>query len=256
MAMPTHMQSSGLRDAIRAAAALFARPQVLTLPMILLFAIIPGYLVIGAIVADGVLHRPELPLDRMLPLQPAWSLVYLSLFDAALLPVFVIHQQELIRRVVLAFLSIWLLAYACFLAWPTVAPTPAEVPGSGFSVAVLRVIYDSDIAYNCFPSLHVAQCFVAAFACQRVHRGVGAVTLAWAALVALSTLFTKQHYVADVLGGIALAVFAQLLFLRGHARTAIPEGERRLAPILATGAFLLYGLGVVAAWLLYLLFTA
>ena len=148
------------------------------------------------------------------------------------------------------------LAYACFLAWPTVAPTPTVVPGSGFSVAVLRVIYDSDIAYNCFPSLHVAQCFVAAFACQRVHRGVGAVSLVWAVLVALSTLFTKQHYVVDVVGGIALAGLAHLLFLRGHARETIPEHERRLAPILAAGAFLLYGIGLATAWLLFLVFAA
>lgn len=250
------MRPSGLLDSIRAAATLFARPQALTLPMIALFTIIPGYLVIGAIVADGVLHRPELPLDRMLPLQPAWSLVYLSLFDAALLPVFVVHQQDLIRRVVLAFLSIWLLAYACFLAWPTVAPKPDEVPGSGFSVAVLRVIYDSDIAYNCFPSLHVAQCFVAAFACQRVHRGVGVVTLAWAVLVALSTLFTKQHYVADVLGGFVLAVLAWLLFLRSYPRETTPVAERELAPVLAAAAFLLYAIGLAAAWLLYLVLAA
>ena len=54
-------------------------------------------------------------------------------------------------------------------------------------------------------SLHVAQCFIAALVCHRVHRGAGAVAGVWAFLVALSTLFTKQHYVVDVLGGILLA---------------------------------------------------
>jgi membrane-associated phospholipid phosphatase len=236
---------------LRAAARLFQRPQALTLPMAVLFAIIPVYLLIGAVVADGPLARPELALDHMLPLRPEWSLVYLSLFDAALLPVFVVHQQALIRRVVFAFLTIWLLAYACFLAWPTIAPTPAEVPGDGFTVAVLRVIYDADIAYNCFPSLHVAQCFVAAFACARVHRGVGAVTLAWAAAVSLSTVLIKQHYVADVVGGLLLALLARQLFLQAHPLEATPEDERRLAPILAAGAFLVYLVAVLLAWLLY-----
>ena len=45
-------------------------------------------------------------------------MVYGSLFVAIFLPVSVVHQQELIRRTVLAYLFTWLLAFACFLADP------------------------------------------------------------------------------------------------------------------------------------------
>jgi membrane-associated phospholipid phosphatase len=241
-----------IRDILLAAARLFARPQRLTAPMVALFAIIPVYLVIGAYASKRTLHSPELALDRAWPLQPEWSLVYVSLFLAALLPVFVVHQQRLIGRVVLAYLSVWLFAYAVFLLYPTAAPAHPKVIGTGFWAVALRTIYDSDVPYNCFPSLHVAQCFLAVFACSRVHRGVGIVTLAWASLVALSTLFTKQHYVADVIGGILLAWVAHLAFLRGYPREATPEMERRLAPVLAAAAFTLYGLIAVGLWLLYL----
>ncbi|HEY3859152.1 MAG TPA: hypothetical protein VGM47_06005, partial [Gammaproteobacteria bacterium] len=96
---------SRLWSDIRGAGALFLRPQRLTVPMVVLFGIIPFYLVIGAFVSTGPTHRPESPLDSLFPLMPAWSLVYLSLFLAVLLPVFVVHQQELIRRVVWMFLS-------------------------------------------------------------------------------------------------------------------------------------------------------
>ena len=99
-----------LKASVRAAAALFARPQPVTVPMVALFAIIPFYLVIGRYVSHQPLHSPELALDRRFPLEPSWSMVYLSLVLAALLPVFVVHQQELIRRVVLAYLCVWLFA--------------------------------------------------------------------------------------------------------------------------------------------------
>lgn len=238
----------------REVAALMRRPQPVTLPMVALFAIIPFYLYIGDVLLQGrTLHVPEIALDRMVPLEPAWSVVYGSLFCAAFLPVFVVHQQELVRRTILAFLMIWLIAYACFLAYPTVGPRPPTVAGDGFLAWALRAIYSSDHRYNCLPSLHVAQCFLAALICHRVHRGVGLACLAWASLVGISTVFTKQHYVLDVVTGVLLAGFAYFVVVRDFPREAVPERERRLAPTLALCAFGVYGLLLGILWLAYVL---
>ena len=59
----------------RAVAKVFTRPQPVTIPMVLLFAIIPLYLYIGVSVSRWTLHVPELALDRALPLLPAWSVI-------------------------------------------------------------------------------------------------------------------------------------------------------------------------------------
>jgi membrane-associated phospholipid phosphatase len=86
-----------------------------------------------------------------------------------------------------------------------------------------------------------------------VHAGVGRLAFVWASLVALSTLYTKQHYVADVLGGIAVAWLGYALFLRRFPREATPEHERSLAPRLAAAAFGSYAailLVFVTLWLL------
>ena len=222
---------------------ILTRPQPVTVPMVALFAIIPAYLFIGAAFRGRELHVPEIALDRILPLVPAWSFVYWSLLLAALLPVFVVHQQELVRRTILAFLFAWLSALAVFVAYPTVTSRPAEWPGDSFADWGMRLILATDVRYNCFPSLHVAQCFLAAFACHRVHRGVGAAAAVWASLVAISTLLTKQHYVLDVVAGVALAYAGYLLFLRAYPREATPERERRYAPVLA-----LLAVGVYAAF--------
>lgn len=229
------------------------RPQPVTLPMVALFSIIPLYLYIGFLVQDRTLHVPELALDRALPLEPAWSLVYGSLLLAAFLPVFVVHQQELVRRTINAFLAIWLFSFACFLVYPTVGSRPEEYAGEGFAAWGLRLIYSSDHRYNCFPSLHVAQCFLAALACYRVHRGVGGAACVWALLVGVSTLFTKQHYVLDAIAGAVIGCVAYAVFLRSYPHESVPELERRLAPALALGAVGLYSLFVGVLWFLYLI---
>jgi membrane-associated phospholipid phosphatase len=101
------------------------------------------------------------------------------------------------------------------------------------------------------PSIHVAHSFVSALACHRVHRTLGLVALACAALVGISTPFTKQHYIADVIAGILLAVTAHAVFLRNYSRANIPETDRRLAPILALCVSGLVGLGVACYWVAY-----
>ena len=249
---PLLLKSATSRLGWRAVVDVMTRPQSVTIPMVVLFSIIPLYLFIGTeLIPAYTLHTPELELDRAISLWPAWSVMYGSLFLAVLLPIFVIHQQELIRRTVLAFLLIWLFSYACFIAYPTVSLRPATVAGDGFFIWTLQIIYDSDIRYNCFPSLHVAQCLLAALACYRVHRGVGIAAVFWAFLVGLSTLYTKQHYIVDVIAGLLLAYIAYYLLLRSFPRKNTPEHECLLAPTLALCAVGIYLLFVAGFLLIY-----
>jgi membrane-associated phospholipid phosphatase len=189
----------------------------------------------------------------MVPVQPAWAPIYLSYFLFPFLPMLVIRQEELIRRTFLAWLMVWIVGYACFLVYPTVLPRPIGEIGEGFFAWFLRGIYDADAPRNCLPSLHVASPFVAALACWRVHRGVGLAAGLWASLIALSTVFTKQHYVVDVVAGIFLAGVAYAVFLRNCPRVAIPDLDRRAAPLLMLGLIGIYGLVVAGLWVAYLL---
>jgi membrane-associated phospholipid phosphatase len=166
--------------------------------------------------------------------------------------VFVVRQDELIRRTVYAYLLVWFVAYAFFFViYPTEAPRPAKVMGQGFAVWGLRALYSADPPYNCFPSLHVAHSFVSAMATCRVHRPLGAVATVCAALVAVSTLFTKQHYVLDVIAGVLLSVVAYGLFLRRYPAEQVPELDRRAAPALALSVSAIVAVGLTVYWLAY-----
>jgi membrane-associated phospholipid phosphatase len=230
-----------------------ARPYRVTIPMVLLVALIPFYIFIPELLPPGTRYVPELALDRALPLLPSWALVYGALYlFLILLPIFVVRQDEHIRRTVFAYLLIWITAYVFFVVYPTAAPRPARVIGEGFAVWGLRALYSSDPPYNCFPSLHVAHSFVSALTCYRVHRGLGIVATVCAAVVALSTLFTKQHYILDVIAGVFLALVAYVIFLREYPRAQIPDFERQVAPALALCIIGLVTLGLAGYWIVYL----
>jgi membrane-associated phospholipid phosphatase len=217
-----------------------------------LVTLLPGYFVIGEMTRGWSTHAPEVALDRAISLQPAWVIVYGSLYVfVVFMPLLVVRQIELFRRAMKGYLLVMILAYAGFLLYPVVAPRPDQVLGDGFSAWSLRLIYSADPPYGCFPSLHVAYSFVSALTCYRVHRGVGAVASLWAALIGISTLYTKQHYVVDVIVGALAAYLAYWLFLRSYPREAIPESDRQRAPVGALWAVSIFGIMVAGFFVVY-----
>ena len=82
-------------------------------------------------------------------------------------------------------------------------------------------IFATDTPFNCFPSLHAAVstiCFYTWFQyskirIQRVTKLMAIVTFILAVGIILSTLFIKQHYIADEIAGVLLALgVGKLLF--------------------------------------------
>jgi membrane-associated phospholipid phosphatase len=220
--------------------------------MVLLVSLVPLYIFIPEFISHREMNVPELTLDRLIPLKPSWALVYGSLYMFLIvLPVLALRDEVHIRRTVSAYLLVWIAAYICFLTYPTVAPRPTQVSGVGFGVWGLRALYSADPPYNCFPSLHVAHSFVSALTCYRLHRAVGTAAVTAASLVALSTLYTKQHYVLDVAAGVFLAFVAYAIFLRSYPRHRVSELDHQAAPLLALGLLTALGVAVAALWLVH-----
>lgn len=216
-----------------------------------LVSLAPLYFAIGDMTRSWPTYTPEVALDRAVSLQPAWVLVYGSLYVVVLLPLLVVRHQALWRRAMQAYLLVMVVSYAGFLLYPTLAPRPDHVAGDGFAAWGLRLVYAIDPPHGCFPSLHVAYAFVSALTCYRVHRGVGIAASVWAGLIAVSTLYTKQHYVVDVIAGALAAFAASVLFLRGYPRVEVAADDRRLAPRRALTAVALFGIMVAGFWAAY-----
>jgi membrane-associated phospholipid phosphatase len=92
-----------------------------------------------------------------------------------------------------------------FLAQPMVG---------NFWASQVYSVWAGDTTFNCFPSLHAAVSTICFYTWYRyskarpggVTKAVSALTLFITVGVILSTLFLKQHYVADEIAGIVLAL--------------------------------------------------
>ena len=156
-------------------------------------------------------------LDRLIPLVPAWAYVYGAIYSVAVVPLFIVRDARVLRRVALGFMAINLLAGLVFLAFPTRMERPEWVglPAGSFTQWSMGLIYALDPPVNCLPSLHVANAFYVGSVARSFDRRVGRFMFALAFLIAFSTLLVKQHYLLDVVSGALLGC--------GIARLAIPR---------------------------------
>ncbi|MFZ1755353.1 MAG: phosphatase PAP2 family protein [Caldilineaceae bacterium] len=95
-------------------------------------------------------------------------------------------------------------AISTFALFPTYVVRPV-LTGSDWATQWLRLLYATDGVFNAFPSGHVYLTTIMALFWSRWLPRWRWVWLGFALVIALSTLFTRQHYIPDVLGGAALA---------------------------------------------------
>jgi membrane-associated phospholipid phosphatase len=96
------------------------------------------------------------------------------------------------------------IALAIFIFLPTYVNVPLIAGADVFS-NLLRQIQSSGGVYNAFPSGHLYITTLVALFFTRWYPRTRLFWIAAVVLVALSTLFTGQHYILDLIGGIGLA---------------------------------------------------
>ena len=101
---------------------------------------------------------------------------------------------------------------------PTTNVRPS-IPEQGFWNQMLALLYQMDAADNLFPSIHCLNswfCYIAVRSRREIPRWYQRFSF-WAALaVFVSTLTTKQHVIADVIGGALLAEVTWQIAGRTH----------------------------------------
>jgi membrane-associated phospholipid phosphatase len=99
------------------------------------------------------------------------------------------------------------ISYALFLSYPTSMNRPLIEVNNTFD-KLTQFIYSQDNPGNCFPSMHVSETIVITFYFVKVYTGklLRVIIPIFAFFIILSTVFLKQHYFLDVIGGLLLAV--------------------------------------------------
>jgi membrane-associated phospholipid phosphatase len=147
--------------------------------------------------------------ERELPLLPWMVFPYLL---ALVLPDYALFgwpdaDKRGLRRQALCYGVMHLICFAIFLAFPVKAELrPALLPTDSASFRALAYYYEIDPPVNLFPSLHCANAVLAARMAQKLSRRGGWLIAVGAALVVISVVLVKQHYVADAVAGVLLAL--------------------------------------------------
>lgn len=172
-----------------------------------------------------VLHSrfftPVFPGEEYIPFVPGMVLVYLSVYVLPLIMLMLVPSRFHVRR----FVRIFCVAAAVHALFFVILPIQYVLrPDLDAQVAtplldLVRAIYTVDAPYNNFPSMHVSFAFLSYF-CMRFSRPkISPVFLLAAALIAVSTLLVKQHYIIDVAGAIVLAYGLNHIYLEDGIAT-------------------------------------
>lgn len=153
----------------------------------------------------------ELHIDTILPFVPVWILIYIAAYPFCLLNDILASYAD--RKRFFAFCTAYLLIHiitmVLFAVFPVFVDRP-DVSQSGILYDLVRAMYESDLSGNCFPSLHcglAVLAFLGIYKVKKIPKAYQWFSLVFAILICFSTLFTKEHFLADALAGVALAIF-------------------------------------------------
>lgn len=187
-----------------------------------------GYFSISHIIENHPASTlPRLDLDERIPFIPEFVFIYLCIYPLFLLPFFYIRNSAFFRIFSLAYITVMLVCYATYLTYPVAMERPFFEEQS-FATWALRIVYNSDRPLNCFPSMHVAMSLLASLTIMEVHRVRGILALLLTLLIAVSTLFIKQHYILDVVAGMMLTLLVYSLYFRQRILDVLFENFQKV----------------------------
>jgi membrane-associated phospholipid phosphatase len=144
-----------------------------------------------------------MPLDGRIPFVPQLALVYFSTYFFVIQPFIILTEARHFYWMLASFGSITVIATLIHAIVPSKIERNEILVADGLSGKMIDLFQKTCKPYGNFPSMHVALS-VPVVGANFLVAGptAGSISLVWAILIALSTLYTKQHYILDVLAGL------------------------------------------------------
>ncbi|MDR2837341.1 MAG: phosphatase PAP2 family protein [Azonexus sp.] len=156
------------------------------------------------------------PIDEKLPFWPIWAWVYSFLYYPAILYLnWIATDARHFTLMAFSFILLLFMQMAFFYIYPVQTPEHWRAINTGRSAAekFLLFVQKFDAPSNCFPSMHVS---VATLTALHAQAALGPWVFAFPLLIAISCIFTKQHYLIDLpfgalLGAAGYEIYKALL---------------------------------------------
>jgi membrane-associated phospholipid phosphatase len=151
--------------------------------------------------------EPKLPID-IFPISAIWVLPYVScylLWISSFIWILYKVEDRAFRSFIAACILTFGLGALTFILFPTYVPA-AVLTGNDIFTNILRMIHESWGRYAALPSGHVYITTLLVLFFSRWYPRSRPVWMVILIVVSLSTLFTAQHYILDVIGGVLVAL--------------------------------------------------
>lgn len=157
----------------------------------------------------GTVNNISTYIDTIIPFNKFFIVPYIFwyLYVAFFLFYFAVKDSRRYYSLLAAVNTGMIICYIIYYFFPTIIIRPIAQDKDIFSI-LINGIYAHDKPYNCFPSIHVFDSVLFAVYINRYKETrltTKLISTIVALLITLSTLFIKQHYFYDAIGGIALA---------------------------------------------------
>lgn len=157
----------------------------------------------------------DLPIDKKIPALPYFALVYVLWFPLiAIFPISLFKEaKNLYELYVICWIIDIVISVIIYLAYPTTCTRPKDLENIKGG-RMLKILYKfSYKGLNCSPSMHCSistLVFIFALTASTMPINLRIIYSTTALGIILSTLFTKQHVLIDLVTGVLLAM---LIFL-------------------------------------------
>lgn len=172
----------------------------------------------------GTVYNLQSTFDQAIPFVKYFALPYsIWIFYIYVCVVYFFKRDvRVYYRAMLTYTVSALICYAIYSVFQTTVPRP-EFIGNDVFTRLVAYIYHRDQPFNCFPSIHVFSSYmVFRLVLSPTVRNKRAVLLigTMSGLIILSTLFIKQHVIADVIAGVLLVEIVVRLIMLAERKLA------------------------------------
>ena len=155
-------------------------------------------------------------IDEWIPYRPSWVWIYSFIYYPLILYVnFVVESPRQFTYMAMSYMVLLGMQMVFFILFPVTTPMRWRANNLGItpSERFLALVQRFDARSNSFPSMHMS---VAVLTALHLQSHLGVLAFCFPVLIALSCLFTKQHYVIDLpagalVGWVAFLAYAGLI---------------------------------------------
>lgn len=149
----------------------------------------------------------KIRLDNRIPFLPIFIVPYLGYFVWIVYSIFLLWRTEYLNKYFISYIVSYLIAGLFWYFYPNGVKRPL-IKDKSILNRITSYVYSIDEDTNGFPSAHIFGTLICSFFVFLVLPNYWPVILGVTFLISVSTLFTKQHYIIDILGGIIVFVLS------------------------------------------------